>query len=171
MPAGTAREALVLRVPRFTLGPQFASASALSVRQGSEQRWCFLFQTDPGVQALFMGLDILCRKYSKETSQVGGLLLALCLSPWEPVSSLPADDLAPESRPQGLGGGGAPCPCAVFPAAMPFALLRVPVLLLQGDVYFGRDAPLISGVWVMGLWLRYLTLSPPGSRRAPQPQL
>lgn len=93
-----------------------------------------------------MGIDSLCRKYSKETSQVRGP------SPGtrEPVAMgnrfvmTRADDLALESRPQGPGGEGAPCPCAVFPAGMPFALLRVPALLLWGwrVLWTGRPADL-----------------------------
>lgn len=34
------------------------------------------FQTDWHIQAFFMGIDRLCKKYSKETSQVRGPRLA-----------------------------------------------------------------------------------------------
>lgn len=81
----------------------------------------FLFQTDSGIQALFAGIDSLCKKYSKETSQVSmpcgceprvsGLLpryvlyhlhctarllcsVAVCVLPWSILWSLvqcPAD--------------------------------------------------------------------------------
>lgn len=39
---------------------------------------CFLLQTDSDIQALFMGIDGLCKKYSKETSQVSCAVLSPC---------------------------------------------------------------------------------------------
>lgn len=60
--------------PGFLLDLQF-NLEHVAVNAGSESAngdaSLSLFQTDSGIQALFAGIDSLCKKYSKETSQVG----------------------------------------------------------------------------------------------------
>ena len=51
-------------------GAVFSPVPHARVRGGNGDPAFLLFQTDADIRALFMGIDDLCRKYSKETFQV-----------------------------------------------------------------------------------------------------
>lgn len=62
-PLETVGEALAAASPRCTLAGE-------RVGGGGRDSAFVLSQTDAGIQALFAGIDSLCRKYSRETAQV-----------------------------------------------------------------------------------------------------
>lgn len=118
-PLETVGEALAAASPRCTLAGE-------RVGGGGRDSAFVLSQTDTGIQALFAGIDSLCRKYSRETAQV----------------SAPGVGGSPPAR---RGVAGASCPCAIFTAATPLPLLCCCCLCpCPGwlTVSFDQDAPL-----------------------------